>query len=70
MLLGRLEEEGITCWHKDENTVTINPIWSNAVGGIKLMAADDQIEKATDLLNQFQEQKRNNFLVLIVVAIT
>jgi len=61
ILLGRLQEEGITCWLKDENTVTINPIWSNAVGGIKLMVADDQIEKATDLLSQFQEQKRKQF---------
>ena len=36
---GVLEEEGIVCWLKDENTVTIDPILTNAVGGIKLMVA-------------------------------
>ena len=35
--MGRLEEDGINCWLKDENTVTIDPILSNAIGGIKLM---------------------------------
>ena len=35
--MGRLEEDGINCWLKDENTVTINPILTNAIGGIKLM---------------------------------
>ncbi len=33
------EEEGINCWLKDENTVTIDPILTNAIGGIKLMVA-------------------------------
>ena len=37
IIMGRLEEEGINCWLKDENTVTIDPILTNAVGGIKLM---------------------------------
>ena len=59
--MGRLQEDGINCWLKDENTVTINPILSNAIGGIKLMVADDQIEKAVELLNQIQEQKRKQF---------
>ncbi len=45
-----LEEEGINCWLKDENTVTIDPILTNAIGGIKLMVHESQLERATDLL--------------------
>jgi predicted RNA-binding Zn-ribbon protein involved in translation (DUF1610 family) len=48
--MGRLEEDGIKCWLKDENTVTIDPILTNAVGGIKLMVASTQAERALDIL--------------------
>ena len=30
IIRGRLQEEGINCWLKDENVVTVNPIWKNA----------------------------------------
>jgi len=49
--LGRLQEEYINCYLQDENTVTVNPLWSNAVGGIKLMVADVQVERALKILN-------------------
>ena len=55
IVMGRLEEEGIHCWLKDENTVTIDPILTNAVGGIKLMVPDSQAERAFELLNQFRK---------------
>ena len=42
--MGRLKEEGINCWLKDENTVTIDPILANAVGGIKLMVDENKAE--------------------------
>ncbi len=51
---GTLEEQGIICWLKDENTVTIDPILTNAVGGIKLMVAEDQAEKALSLLRELE----------------
>lgn len=62
IILGRLQEEGINCWLKDENVVTVNPIWTNAAGGIKLMVAEDHFEKAQNLLLQFDEEKRKNFI--------
>ena len=43
ILFGRLSEAGINCWLKDENLVTINPLWANAAGGIKLMVAENQV---------------------------
>jgi hypothetical protein len=59
IVMGRLEEEGIQCWLKDENTVTINPIWTNAVGGIKLMVSEIQYERASHLLRQYVEEKKS-----------
>lgn len=55
MMLQRLEEEGIKAYLKDEYTVTIDPILSNAIGGIKLMIYEDQLERATELINSFEQ---------------
>ena len=49
--LGRLREAFINCYLQDEYTVTIDPLISNAIGGIKLMVAEEQVERAIDLLN-------------------
>lgn len=54
--LGRLQDEGFDCWLKDENTVTMGPILTNAVGGIKLMVAEHQAQKAYDLLVQLRKE--------------
>jgi ribosomal protein L37AE/L43A len=61
MVMGRLEEEGIHCWLKDEHIVTINPILSNAVGGIKLMVPKEQEQEAQTLLQQLNEQRKASF---------
>ena len=58
IIMGRLQEEGINCWLKDENTVTIDPILTNAVGGIKLMVAESQAERAFQLLREFRSELR------------
>ncbi len=60
--MGRLQEEGIDCWLKDENTVTIDPILTNAVGGIKLMVEEDKAKKAWELLHQLQKDYKANFV--------
>src|ERR1051325_13236 len=56
IVMGRLEEDGINCWLKDENTVTIDPILTNAVGGIKLMVPEDEAERAVELLRQYKAE--------------
>lgn len=61
IILGRLQNEGINCWLKDENLVTTIPLWAAATGGIKLMVADNQVEEAKRLLNDFAEEKRKHF---------
>ncbi len=60
LTLARLDEEGITCYLKDEYTVTIDPLLSNAVGGIKLMVHADDIGKAQALLEGFDNNYRNS----------
>lgn len=48
--LGRLKEEFINCYLQDEYSVTIDPFLSNAIGGIKLMVAETQLERAREVL--------------------
>lgn len=59
---GRLEDQGIHCWLKDENlsALIVDPILTNAVsGGIKLMVSKDELAKALEILNQPQQNLQN-----------
>ena len=58
--LARLDEEGITCYLKDEYTVTIDPFLSNALGGIKLMVLPDDFEEAKALLAGYDKDYRES----------
>jgi len=55
LMMGRLKEESITCFLKDEHSVTIGPFLSNIIGGIKLLVPESEFEKALELLNQFEK---------------
>ena len=55
---GVLEEHRINCWLKDENTITIDPILTNAVGGIKVMIAKEDEEKAHGILNKLRTEQK------------
>jgi len=46
----KLSDEGIESFLKDKNTVSINPIWSNAVGEIKLIVHKSDVERASSVL--------------------
>ncbi len=59
---GVLEEQGISCWLKDENTVTIDPILTNAVGGIKLMVAKDQAQRAWGILEALRKEQKQSIV--------
>lgn len=58
IMLQRLEGEGIRAYLQDENTVTIGPILSNVVDGIKLMVYEDQLERAIELIHAFEQSYR------------
>lgn len=53
--LTKLQDAGIDCFLKDEHTVTMDPILSNAIGGIKLVVKEEDAEDAKELLKQFDE---------------
>lgn len=53
--LTKLQDAGIDCFLKDEHTVTMDPILSNAIGGIKLVVKEEDAEDAKQLLQQFDE---------------
>lgn len=55
---GVLEEQGIRCWLKDENTLTIDPILTNAVGGIKVMVANKDAQMALEIFNQLRKEQK------------
>jgi len=47
---GKLQSEGIEVHLRDTHTVDSNPIWSNAVGGVKLFVKTQDFEKANEIL--------------------
>jgi hypothetical protein len=61
IVMGNLEAHNIHCWLKDENTVTVMPIYDIAVGGIKLMVAEDHAEDAKKILQHFKEENKKYY---------
>lgn len=57
IILTRLQDEGITCYLFDENTVTIGPILSNAIGYIKLVVDKKDERIARETLARFEEEQ-------------
>ena len=60
LLLARLESEEIECWLQDENTVTINPILTNAVGGIKLLVKKEDFVKAREVFREIEKARKES----------
>lgn len=58
LLMSHLESEGIDCWLQDENTVTTMPIWTNAVGGIKLMIREGDAVRARQILGEIEIERK------------
>lgn len=52
ILLNRLKDQGFDCYLKDENTVTIDPLLSPAIGGMKLMVNESEAARAKAFLDQ------------------
>ncbi len=58
LVIAKLQEQDIHCYLKDENITTILPILGNSIGGIKICVAENDITKAKELLNQFEEDEK------------
>ena len=60
ILLSKLRDGGIQCYLKDEYTVTMDPLLTNAVGGIKLVVNKDDVREVLEILQHFDEDYRQN----------
>ncbi len=58
MTMGLLTENDINCQMKDEHIVTIDPLLNPAVGGIKLLVAENDYERAVTIIKDAE----NNYL--------
>ncbi|WP_332734255.1 putative signal transducing protein [Flavihumibacter sp.] len=58
--LNLLKEQGISCYLKDEMTITIDPLLSPAIGGMKLMVASPEADRALQLLDAADENYLHN----------
>jgi hypothetical protein len=47
---GKLESEGIEVFIRDNNIVDSNPLYSNAVGGVKMFVKTADFDKANEIL--------------------
>jgi DNA-directed RNA polymerase subunit RPC12/RpoP len=48
----KLESEGINCCINDEYTASMNWLYTNAIGGIKLQVLSNDVDKALEVLNE------------------
>lgn len=56
MQLSMLKQQGINCYLKDEYTITIDPLLSPAIGGMKLMVDELQTDIAEEILNNADKE--------------
>ena len=54
---GKLESAGIECIILDENLISINWLYSNAIGGVKLQVKSSDAERAKAILEEQEETK-------------
>lgn len=54
LLKTKLESEGIPCFLQDEHIVSLNPLYNYAVGGIKLVIRNSDIEAASSIIQEIE----------------
>ena len=52
---GKLESEGIEVYMKDNYTIEANPLYSNAMGGVKLYVRNEDLGSTQEILSQISE---------------
>ena len=48
----RLENGGVPAFLQDENTIQIQFLYSNALGGVRLQIADEDYDRAREILDE------------------
>lgn len=51
----RLEANGISCFIADQNMIGANPLYNQAIGGVKIKVFERDIEKCREILSQTDE---------------
>ena len=59
IILSRLHAEGVECYLKDEVTITIDPILTNAIGGIKLVVRKENARAVREILAGYDNDYMN-----------
>lgn len=52
---GKLESEGVEVYLKDNYTVDANPLYSTAIGGVKLLVSKKDYAKAMEIISEVSE---------------
>jgi hypothetical protein len=60
IVLNMLRHSNINCHLKDENIITIDPLLSPALGGMKLMVHHAHVERAWDLMDEAEQEYLKN----------
>ncbi len=60
IVMNMLQHFNINCHLKDENVITIDPLLSPAIGGMKLMVHHTQLERAWELIDDAEQQYLKN----------
>jgi DNA-directed RNA polymerase subunit RPC12/RpoP len=55
IIKGRLEANGIDCYIADGNTIGANPLYNNALGGVKIKVFEHDIEKCKAILAESED---------------
>lgn len=56
MLKSKLESEGIPCFLKDDNMVSVHPWASIALGGVKLQVKEVDVDKALLIIKELDSR--------------
>jgi len=51
----KLESEGITCFLFDEHMVSVNPLYSQLIGGIKLKINEEDLTHASNIVHELEQ---------------
>jgi len=60
LVKAKLESESILCYLFDENIIRLNPLYNLTVGGIKLKVNEQDVEKASVVIQEFDKAKLMN----------
>jgi len=52
----KLEGSGVRAWLRDEATASLYWFYSNAIGGVKIEVAEEDVERAREILDLAPEQ--------------